>query len=62
MTVALHIVPVTKMDVELAWATFRALVVAEVDDPSLLDDETHQEALRLAKHRFQRLYDEWSRR
>lgn len=52
---------VTQQDVELAWATYRALIVAEVDDPKLLEDETHQRALTIAKQRFQRMYDDWSR-
>lgn len=51
---------VCKLDVELAWATYRALIIAEVDDPKLQDDETHQQAIGLALCRFQNLYREWS--
>jgi hypothetical protein len=51
----------TQNEVELAWATYRALIIAEVDDKSLLDDEIHQRALTIAKDRFQRLYEDWSR-
>jgi hypothetical protein len=57
----LAIKPPTQMDVELAWATYRALIIAEVDDPKLASDETHQRATDIAKDRFKRLYDEWSR-
>ena len=51
---------VTQDDVELAWATYRALLIAEVDSPALLDDEVHQRALEIAKRRFQNLYREWA--
>jgi hypothetical protein len=57
----LSIVPVTQRDVEVAWATYRTLILAEADDPSLQEDLTHQEAIRGAQERFARLYDEWSR-
>jgi hypothetical protein len=50
----------TQADVEIAWATYRTLIIAEVDDPALQEDETHQGAIRLAKARFTRLYDEWA--
>lgn len=50
----------TQTDVEIAWATYRTLILAEVDDPSLQEDETHQGAIRIAKDRFTRLYDEWA--
>jgi hypothetical protein len=50
----------TQTDVEIAWATYRTLIIAEVDDPVLQDDETHQGAIRLAKDRFTRLFDEWA--
>jgi hypothetical protein len=53
--------PLSQQDVEVAWATLRALTLAEVDDPDLLNDDAHQQALELAKDRFHRLYDEWSR-
>jgi len=51
---------VNQNDVELAWATYRALLIAEVDSPSLLDDEVHQQALEIARCRFQNLYREWA--
>lgn len=52
---------VTQTEVDLAWATYRALIIAEVDDKSLLADETHQRALTIAKDRFQQIYEDWSR-
>jgi hypothetical protein len=51
---------VTKDDVELAFATYRALLIAEVDSPILLDDDVHQRALGIAKRRFQNVYREWA--
>jgi hypothetical protein len=51
---------VTQDDVELAWATYRALLITEVDSPILLADEVHQRALEIAKRRFQNLYREWA--
>lgn len=53
---------VTQRDVEIAWATYRALILVEVDDPALKSDLTHQEAIDRAQERFARLYDEWSQR
>lgn len=50
----------TQIDVEIAWATMRALILAEVDDPTLQDDLTHQQAIDIAKHRFKLLYADWS--
>jgi len=52
---------VSQSDVEVAWATYRALVLAEVDDPALLEDAAHQLALSRARNTFERLYDDWSR-
>lgn len=60
MTV-LALTPATQMDVDIAWATVRALILAEVDDPRLASDETHQRAVSIARERFKRLYVEWSR-
>jgi hypothetical protein len=56
----LAVVPVTYADVEVAWATYRALILAEVDDQELATDLTHQRAVVLAKERFQRAFDELS--
>jgi hypothetical protein len=53
---------VSQSDVEVAWATYRAVILAEVDDPSLQDDATHQLAISRAKARFQLLFDDWSSR
>ena len=52
---------VTQGDVEIAWATLRCLILAELDDHELVNDFTHQKAQEIAKERFKRLYDEWSR-
>lgn len=51
----------TQRDVEVAWATYRALILAEADDPRLQDDMAHQNAVVKAQERFARLYDDWSR-
>lgn len=53
---------VSRSDVEIAWATYRALIIAECDDPALQGDAAHQLATTLAKARFDRLYDDWSAR
>jgi hypothetical protein len=58
----LALAPVTQTDVEIAWMTYRALVLAEVDDRTLLNDEAHQQAQSLAYERYSRLFDEWCRR
>lgn len=58
----LQIAPVTQSDVEVAWATYRALILTEVDDPALQEDETHQLAISTAKLRFERMFDAWSNR
>ena len=51
---------VSQSDVEVAWATYRALILAECDDPALQEDAPHQLAIQRAKVTFERLYDEWS--
>jgi hypothetical protein len=50
---------VTKADVERAWAAYRALQLAEVDDPSLANDLPHQQAKQEAHERHCRLFREW---
>jgi hypothetical protein len=52
---------VSRSDVEVAWATYRALILAEVDDRALLEDAAHQLAISRAKVTLERLYNEWSR-
>jgi myo-inositol catabolism protein IolC len=52
---------VTEDDVLRAWATHQALQLAEVDNPKLANDLSHQQAVEEAKAKFMRLYDEWSR-
>jgi hypothetical protein len=52
--------PVTTTDVEVAWATYRALILAECDDPKLQEDYNHQLAVSLAKQKFERLYVDWT--
>jgi hypothetical protein len=49
-------------DVLRAWATYRALQLAEVDDPTLANDLQHQQAKAEANERHHRLYSEWCRR
>jgi hypothetical protein len=61
MGLALLQTAVTEREVEIAWATYRALLLAEVDDPQLRSDLAHQSAIDRAQERFARLYDEWSR-
>lgn len=63
MSALLHLVrkTVTQRDVEVAWATHRALLLAKVDDPKLANDIAHQEATAEARDRFLRLFDEWSK-
>lgn len=56
----LTIQPTTQRDVEIAWATYRALLLAEVDEPELLNDLGHQSAVMEAEERFARRFDEWS--
>jgi hypothetical protein len=50
---------VTKADVERAWAAYRALQLAEVDDPALANDLAHQQAKQEAHERHCRLFREW---
>jgi hypothetical protein len=50
----------TQSDVEVAWATYRALILAEADDPALQSDDAHQKAIRVAMDRFARVYDDWN--
>ena len=59
MTVALLKSEVSQCDVEVAWATFHALSIAEHDDRRLLDNAAHQLAKSTAQTRFLRLYDAW---
>jgi hypothetical protein len=54
--------PISERDVEIAWATYRALLLAEVNDPCLQQDLAHLDAVDRAQESFARLYDEWSRR
>lgn len=61
MGLALISIAPTQRDVEIAWATLRALILAEADDTALQDDLAHQQAIRRAQERFAWLYDEWSR-
>jgi hypothetical protein len=50
---------VTEADVNVAWATYRACIIAECDDPRLQHDPAHQLATSKARVQFARLYDEW---
>lgn len=52
---------VSRDDVDVAWATYRALLLAQVDEPRLQDDGAHQLAIVNAKRTFQSKFDEWSR-
>jgi hypothetical protein len=51
---------VTRTDVEVAWATYRALILAECDDPKLQEDSNHQLAIARSKQTFERLYVDWT--
>jgi hypothetical protein len=62
MGLALLKTGVSQSEVEVAWATYRALLLAAVDDPELEDDAAHQLAIVRARDTFARLYDDWSRR
>lgn len=46
-------------EVELAWAAHRAFIRAEVADPSLRFDSSHNKARDLAEAKFEQLYAEW---
>jgi hypothetical protein len=48
-------------EVEIAWATHRALIRAELADPSLKLDRAHNLAKQKAEQEFTRLFDEWVR-
>jgi hypothetical protein len=50
---------VSQSDVEVAWATYHALSIAEHDDTRLLDNAAHRLAKTTAQVRFLRLYDAW---
>jgi len=46
-------------EVEIAWATHRALVRAETADPALKLERAHNLAKLRAEKEFGRLFDEW---
>jgi hypothetical protein len=50
----------SQRDVEVAWMTYRALILAECDDTSLQSDGAHQFAISNALRTYRRLYDDWS--
>lgn len=50
---------VTQDEVLRAWDVYRSMILAEVNDPALLDDLTHQQARAEAFEKYQRLYTEW---
>jgi hypothetical protein len=52
---------VSRQQVDIAWATYKAMRLAEVDDPSLANDLAHQQATEEAFEKYRRLFDEWSR-
>jgi hypothetical protein len=56
----ISIAPPTQREVEIAWATYRALILAEAEDPGLQSDMAHQDAVATAKQRFERLYSDWT--
>jgi len=58
--VALFKTNTTRGDVEVAWATLRALTLAEAEDASLEHDPSHQLAIAAARARFERLYSDWT--
>jgi hypothetical protein len=61
MAAVLHLAPraVTQDEVLRAWHVHRSLILAEVDDPRLLDDAAHQAAKDEARERYFRLFNEW---
>jgi hypothetical protein len=61
VTLRLATPPVSRADVERAWAQYRALQLAEVDDRALLNDVAHQDAKARAHDHHFRLYCEWCR-
>lgn len=57
-----QVIPMPRPDgdeVEIAWATHRALVRAETADPALKLDRAHNLAKQRAEKEFGRLFDEW---
>jgi hypothetical protein len=50
---------VSQSDVEVAWATYHALLMAEINDKALHDNAAHQLACSSARMRFQRFFNEW---
>lgn len=52
---------VTQDDVLRAWATYRAMLLAEASDPRLREDPAHQAAKAEAEQRYLRTYNEWVR-
>jgi hypothetical protein len=60
MGLALFKSGVSRTDVEVAWATLRALTLAESEDASLEHDPSHQLAIATARARFERLYSDWT--
>jgi hypothetical protein len=52
---------ITEQDVLAAFYTHRALILAEIGDPSLANDDAHQRAADAAKAKYLQLYDEWIR-
>ncbi|WP_028970141.1 hypothetical protein [Sphingomonas sp. URHD0057] len=52
---------VTKDDVLRAYAVHRAMILAEVDDPRLLDDPAHQAAKEEAREKYLTAYNDWVR-
>jgi hypothetical protein len=61
MAAQLALNPTTQRDVEVAWATYRALCIAEHDDVRLHKNAAHQVALSTAQTRFMNLFDDWIR-
>lgn len=45
--------------VQLAWGIYRALLLAETEDPTLADNSEHVRRISVARFRFQSMYDEW---
>jgi hypothetical protein len=47
--------------VQLAWGVYRALLLAENEDPKLADNPGRMAKISAARFRFQSVYDEWCR-
>lgn len=60
MALALFKSEVSRTDVEVAWATLRALRLAAAEDRSLENDAAHQLAIATAQQRFERIYSDWT--